>query len=266
MAADIDLASVQPRRHLPHGHSAAPLISMRNVGKRFGSTKALHGIDLDIARGEVLVLIGRSGSGKSTLCRTINRLETIDEGEIYFRGAPLPEEGTALKRLRADIGMVFQSFNLFPHMTALENVAFAPMRIRKRGRGEAESIAKELLDQVGLEDKAASYPAQLSGGQQQRIAIARSLAMEPEVMLFDDPTSALDPEMVCEVLEMLERLARDGMTMVVVTNEMDFAHATADRVAFLADGSIAEQSPPSSFFSNPQSACAKEFLARAHHH
>lgn len=262
MAADIDLASWQPRRHLPQGDASAPLISMQNVGKKFGSTKALHGIDLDIARGEVLVLIGRSGSGKSTLCRTINRLETICEGEIYFRGVPLPQEGTALKQLRADIGMVFQSFNLFPHMTALENVAFAPMRIRKRRRDEAESKARELLDRVGLGDKVAAYPTQLSGGQQQRIAIARSLAMEPEVMLFDDPTSALDPEMVWEILEMIACLAKEGMTMVVVTHETDFAHATADRVVFLADGSIAEQGPPGSFFSNPQSSHAKEFLAR----
>jgi glutamate transport system ATP-binding protein len=262
MAADTDLASWQPHRHLAQWHASAPLISMQNVGKRFGSTSVLRGIDLDIARGEVVVVVGRSGSGKSTLCRTINRLETISEGTIYFRGAPLPQEGAALKQLRADIGMVFQSFNLFPHMTALENIAFAPMRIRKRDRGEAESKARELLDRIGLGDKAAAYPAQLSGGQQQRVAIARGLAMEPEVLLFDDPTSALDPEMVWEVLEVIKRLANEGMTMVVVTHEMGFARATADRVVFLADGSIAEQGPPSFFFNNPQGALAKDFLAR----
>jgi glutamate transport system ATP-binding protein len=266
MAADTDLASWQSCRDLPQGQAPAPLISMRNVGKRFGLTKALHQIDLDIARGEVMVLLGRSGSGKSTLCRTINRLETVSEGEIFFRGAPLPQEGAALKQLRADIGMVFQSFNLFPHMTALENVAFAPMRIRKRGRAAAESKARDFLDRVGLGDKAAAYPAQLSGGQQQRIAIARSLAMEPEVMLFDDPTSALDPEMVCEVLEMMARLAKEGMTMVAVTHEIDFVRATADHVVLLADGSIAEQGPPSNFFDNPQSTHAKEFLARTRRH
>jgi glutamate transport system ATP-binding protein len=266
MAADTDLASWQPRGHLAQRNASAPLISMQNVGKRFGSASILNGINLDIVRGEVVVIIGRSGSGKSTLCRTINRLETISEGEIYFRGAPLPQEGTALKQLRADIGMVFQSFNLFPHMTALDNIAFAPMRIRKRSRSEAESKAKELLNRVGLEDKINAYPAQLSAGQQQRVAIARSLAMEPEVLLFDDPTSALDPEMVSEVLEMMKSLADEGMTMVVVTQEMGFARATADHVVFLADGSIAEQGPPSSFFSNPQSVQAKDFLARVLRH
>jgi glutamate transport system ATP-binding protein len=245
---------------------STPLLSLHNVGKRFGSTAALHGIDLDIARGEVMVLIGRSGSGKSTLCRVINRLETTTEGEIYFRGAPLPQEGAALKQLRADIGMVFQSFNLFPHMTALANIAFAPTRIRKRSRADAESKARELLDRVGLDDKATAYPAQLSGGQQQRVAIARGLAMEPEVLLFDDPTSALDPEMVWEVLEVIKRLANDGMTMVVVTHEMGFARAIADRVVLLADGSIAEQGPPTTFFDNPQSANAKDFLSRVLRH
>lgn len=262
MAADIDLASWQPRRHRTEGQVPAPLISMKNVGKWFGSTRALHGVDLDIARGEVAVVIGRSGAGKSTLCRTINRLETISEGEIYFRGAPLPQEGAALKQLRANIGMVFQSFNLFPHMTVLENIAFAPMRIRKRSRGEAQSRAGELLDRVGLGDKATAYPAQLSGGQQQRVAIARGLAMGPEVLLFDDPTSALDPEMVWEVLEVIKQLAKEGMTMVVVTHEMGFARAIADRVVLLVDGSIAEQGAPSSFFRNPQSASAKDFLSR----
>jgi glutamate transport system ATP-binding protein len=266
MAADTFVATSQPRRHVTQGSTSTPLISMQNVGKRFGSTTVLRGINLDIARGEVIVIIGRSGAGKSTLCRTINRLETITEGEIYFRGAPLPDEGAALKQLRADIGMVFQSFNLFPHMTALENIAFAPMRIRKHSRGDAESKARELLDRVGLGDQATAYSAQLSGGQQQRVAIARGLAMEPEVLLFDDPTSALDPEMVWEVLEVIKRLAKEGMTMIVVTHEMGFARAIADRVVLLADGSIAEQGPPSNFFRNPQSARAKDFLARVLRH
>jgi glutamate transport system ATP-binding protein len=266
MAANTDLAISQQRRHLAQSDASAPLISMHNVSKRFGTTSVLHGINLDIGRGEVVVIVGRSGSGKSTLCRTINRLETISEGKIYFRGAPLPEEGAALKQLRARVGMVFQSFNLFPHMTALENIAFAPIRILKRGREDVETKARELLDQVGLGDKAAAYPVQLSGGEQQRVAIARGLAMEPEVLLFDDPTSALDPEMVWEVLEVIKRLAKEGITMVVVTHEMGFARAIADRIVLLADGSIAEQGPPSSFFGNPQSARAKDFLARVLQH
>ena len=244
----------------------APLISMRAVTKRYGDTAVLRDIDLDIDKGEVVVVIGPSGSGKSTLCRTINRLETISSGEILFHGEPLPNEGGALKKARADIGMVFQSFNLFPHMTVLENIAFAPMRIRKRSRCDAEQAARAMLVRVGLEHKARAYPPQLSGGQQQRVAIARGLAMQPEVMLFDEPTSALDPEMVSEVLDVMQGLAKDGMTMVVVTHEMGFARASADRVVFLADGVIAEQNTPDEFFSNPRSERAKDFLARVLQH
>ncbi|WP_064689373.1 amino acid ABC transporter ATP-binding protein [Rhodococcus qingshengii] len=239
---------------------------MRGVSKRFGDVTVLREIDLDIEKGEVVVVIGPSGSGKSTLCRTLNRLETISDGVIEFRGEPLPDEGTALKTVRADIGMVFQSFNLFPHMTVLENIAFAPIRIRKRSRNDAEAKARTLLDRVGLGHKANSYPAQLSGGQQQRVAIARGLAMEPEVMLFDEPTSALDPEMVGEVLDVMKDLAREGMTMVVVTHEMGFARATADRVVFLADGVIAEENTPDEFFSNPRSERAQDFLSRVLQH
>jgi glutamate transport system ATP-binding protein len=239
---------------------------MRGVTKTFGNVTVLRDIDLDIAKGEVVVVIGPSGSGKSTLCRTINRLETISGGQITFRGEPLPAEGAALKKVRADIGMVFQSFNLFPHMTVLQNVSFGPTRIRKVGRAEAEAEAKTLLERVGLAHKADAYPSQLSGGQQQRVAIARGLAMRPEVMLFDEPTSALDPEMVSEVLDVMKSLAREGMTMVVVTHEMGFARASADRVVFLADGVIAEQNTPDAFFGTPTSDRAKDFLARVLQH
>ncbi|WP_280265407.1 amino acid ABC transporter ATP-binding protein [Nocardia wallacei] len=245
---------------------AAPLISMRGVTKTFGTVTVLRDIDLDIAKGEVVVVIGPSGSGKSTLCRTINRLETISGGTITFRGEPLPASGGALKKVRADIGMVFQSFNLFPHMTVLQNITFSPMRIRKLSRADAEARARALLERVELAHKADAYPPQLSGGQQQRVAIARGLAMEPEVMLFDEPTSALDPEMVSEVLDVMRALASEGMTMVVVTHEMGFARATADRVLFLADGVIAEQATPEQFFTAPTSDRAKDFLARVLQH
>ncbi|WP_329955197.1 amino acid ABC transporter ATP-binding protein [Rhodococcoides fascians] len=239
---------------------------MRGVHKKFGEVTVLRDIDLDIARGEVVVVIGPSGSGKSTLCRTINRLETINDGVIEFRGEPLPSEGAPLKKVRADIGMVFQSFNLFPHMTVLENISFAPIRIRNLDRKTAEAKARALLERVGLAHKADSYPSQLSGGQQQRVAIARGLAMEPEVMLFDEPTSALDPEMVSEVLDVMKDLAREGMTMVVVTHEMGFARASADRVVFLADGVIAEENTPNEFFTDPKSERAQDFLARVLQH
>ncbi|MBF6171333.1 amino acid ABC transporter ATP-binding protein [Nocardia blacklockiae] len=244
----------------------APLISMRGVTKTFGAVTVLRDIDLDIAKGEVVVVIGPSGSGKSTLCRTINRLETISGGTITFRGEPLPASGAGLKRVRADIGMVFQSFNLFPHMTVLQNITFAPTRIRKLPRAEAEAKARALLERVDLAHKADAYPPQLSGGQQQRVAIARGLAMEPEVMLFDEPTSALDPEMVSEVLDVMRVLASEGMTMVVVTHEMGFARASADRVVFLADGVLAEQATPDEFFTSPRSDRAKDFLARVLQH
>lgn len=250
----------------PQPSPATPLISMRGVTKTFGTAAVLRDIDLDIAKGEVVVVIGPSGSGKSTLCRTINRLETISGGTITFRGQPLPASGAALKKVRADIGMVFQSFNLFPHMTALQNITFSPMRIRKLSRADADAKAMTLLERVGLAHKADAYPPQLSGGQQQRVAIARGLAMEPEVMLFDEPTSALDPEMVSEVLDVMKSLAAEGMTMVVVTHEMGFARATADRVLFLADGAIAEQGTPEVFFTAPTSDRAKDFLARVLQH
>ncbi|MFC9897755.1 amino acid ABC transporter ATP-binding protein [Nocardia sp. NPDC127579] len=243
-----------------------PLISMRSVTKTFGTTTVLREIDLDIAEGEVVVVIGPSGSGKSTLCRTINRLETITSGTIAFRGRSLPAEGPELRKVRAEIGMVFQSFNLFPHLTVLQNITFAPIRVRKLRRPDAEEQAMALLERVGLAHKADTYPPRLSGGQQQRVAIARGLAMAPEVMLFDEPTSALDPEMVSEVLDVMRSLAAEGMTMVVVTHEMGFARASADRVVFLADGMIMEEQAPEEFFTNPASERAKDFLARVLQH
>ncbi|MFI9603384.1 amino acid ABC transporter ATP-binding protein [Streptomyces sp. NPDC052043] len=242
--------------------STDPLISLRGVTKRFGAQLVLDTIDLDVSPGEVVAVIGPSGSGKSTLCRTVNRLETIDAGEITVAGRPVPAEGRDLARLRAEVGMVFQSFNLFAHMSALENVAFAPMKVRRAQRKDAEDRARELLDRVGLGHKAAAMPSQLSGGQQQRVAIARALAMEPKAMLFDEPTSALDPEMVGEVLDVMRDLADSGMTMIVVTHEMGFARATADRVVFLADGRIAEQAPPEQFFNAPRSDRARDFLSK----
>lgn len=261
-----DSATKNSPKLSPPSSAEPPLISMRGVNKRFGEVTVLREIDLDIAKGEVVVVIGPSGSGKSTLCRTINRLETINDGVIEFRGEPLPSEGSPLKKVRADIGMVFQSFNLFPHMTVLENISFAPIRIRKLDRKTAEAKARALLERVGLTHKADSYPLQLSGGQQQRVAIARGLAMEPEVMLFDEPTSALDPEMVSEVLDVMKDLAREGMTMMVVTHEMGFARASADRVVFLADGVIAEENTPNEFFTDPKSERAQDFLARVLQH
>lgn len=244
------------------GGEGTPLISMRKVSKQFGDTRVLHDIDLDIDRGEVIVVIGPSGSGKSTLCRTINRLETISSGQIYFDGEPLAVEGAGLAHARSEIGMVFQSFNLFPHMTVLDNITFAPLKVRKRRMREVTDEAMALLERVGLAEKARSYPPSLSGGQQQRVAIARGLAMKPQVMLFDEPTSALDPEMVGEVLAVMRGLAAEGMTMVVVTHEMGFAKATADRVVFLDSGRIAEVTEPQSFFASPTSARAQEFLAK----
>ena len=239
---------------------------LKNVNKHFGALHVLQDIDLTIARGEVVVVIGPSGSGKSTLCRTINRLETIDSGAISIDGKPLPEEGKELARLRADVGMVFQSFNLFAHKTVLENVMLGQIKVRKADKKAAEEKARALLDRVGVAAQADKYPAQLSGGQQQRVAIARALAMDPKVMLFDEPTSALDPEMINEVLEVMQQLARDGMTMVVVTHEMGFARSAANRVVFMADGSIVEEAVPDQFFSNPRSDRAKDFLSKILHH
>ncbi|MDH6538162.1 amino acid ABC transporter ATP-binding protein [Streptomyces lavendulae] len=246
--------------------AADGLVVLSNVNKHFGALHVLQDIDLSIARGEVVVVIGPSGSGKSTLCRTINRLETIDSGSITLDGKPLPAEGKELARLRADVGMVFQSFNLFAHKTVLQNVMLGQLKVRKTDQAAALERAKSLLDRVGVGSQADKYPAQLSGGQQQRVAIARALAMEPKVMLFDEPTSALDPEMINEVLEVMQQLAAEGMTMVVVTHEMGFARSAANRVVFMADGKIVEQATPEQFFSNPRSDRAKDFLSKILHH
>jgi glutamate transport system ATP-binding protein len=239
-----------------------PLIELRDVNKHFGQLHVLQHIDLTVGRGEVVVVIGPSGSGKSTLCRAINRLETIESGAILIDGQSLPEEGKALARLRADVGMVFQSFNLFAHKTVLANVSLGQIKVRGRKKDEAEKRSRQLLERVGLADQADKYPAQLSGGQQQRVAIARALAMDPKVMLFDEPTSALDPEMINEVLEVMQQLARDGMTMVVVTHEMGFARSAANRVVFMSDGRIIEDRTPDDFFTHPESDRAKDFLSK----
>jgi len=242
--------------------TADGLVVLEKVNKHFGALHVLQDIDLTIARGEVVVVIGPSGSGKSTLCRTINRLETIDSGRITLDGQPLAAEGKALARLRADVGMVFQSFNLFSHKTILENVTLGPVRVRGLKKADAERRAMDLLGRVGIANQAGKLPAQLSGGQQQRAAIARALAMDPKVILFDEPTSALDPEMINEVLDVMIELAREGMTMVVVTHEMGFARRAANRVVFMADGQIVEEAPPADFFSAPRSERAKDFLSK----
>jgi glutamate transport system ATP-binding protein len=239
-----------------------PLVRLNGVNKWFGELHVLQDIDLSIDRGEVVVVIGPSGSGKSTLCRAINRLEPIDKGEITIDGALLPAEGKELARLRADVGMVFQSFNLFAHKTVLENVALGPVKVRRKPKAEADQRARELLERVGVASQADKYPAQLSGGQQQRVAIARALAMEPKVMLFDEPTSALDPEMINEVLDVMVGLAKDGMTMVVVTHEMGFARRAANRVVFMDGGRIVETAEPETFFTSPTSDRAKDFLSK----
>ena len=242
--------------------AAGPLVVLERVNKHFGPLHVLVDIDLEIQRGEVVVVLGPSGSGKSTLCRTINRLETIDSGRILLDGVPLPEEGKALAKLRSDVGMVFQSFNLFAHKTILDNVTLGPVRVRRQPRKEAEERARELLGRVGIAGQADKLPAQLSGGQQQRAAIARALAMSPKVMLFDEPTSALDPEMINEVVDVMKGLARDGMTMVVVTHEMGFARHSANRVVFMDGGRIIEQAPPEEFFARPATERAKDFLSK----
>ncbi|MER5500477.1 MULTISPECIES: amino acid ABC transporter ATP-binding protein [unclassified Streptomyces] len=239
-----------------------PLIELRDVNKFYGQLHVLQDISLTVGRGEVVVVIGPSGSGKSTLCRTINRLETIESGRITIDGRPLPEEGKGLADLRAEVGMVFQSFNLFAHKTVLANVSLAQLKVRKRKKDEADRRSRELLERVGLAAHADKYPAQLSGGQQQRVAIARALAMDPKALLFDEPTSALDPEMINEVLEVMQQLARDGMTMVVVTHEMGFARSAANRVVFMADGRIVEDRTPEAFFTAPESDRAKDFLSK----
>ena len=237
-----------------------PVIELINVDKHFGDLHVLKNINLSVHRGEVVVIIGPSGSGKSTLCRTMNRLETIDSGEIRIEGTPIPQEGRELARLRAQVGMVFQQFNLFAHKTILDNVTLGPMDVLKKSKKEAREEAMRLLTRVGVESQAAKVPAQLSCGQQQRVAIARALAMHPKAILFDEPTSALDPEMIGEVLDVMTELAKEGMTMVVVTHEMNFARRVADRVIFMDGGSIIEENTPEEFFSNPQTQRAKDFL------
>jgi glutamate transport system ATP-binding protein len=239
-----------------------PLVRIQGVNKSFGAFQALHDIDLDVARGEVVVVVGASGSGKSTLCRCINRLETIDSGTITIDGKPLPEEGRALARLRADVGMVFQSFNLFGHKTALENVMLGPVKVRGVRAAEAREQARALLRRVGVDDKENNRPSELSGGQQQRVAIARALAMQPKVMLFDEPTSALDPEMIKEVLDVMVGLAGEGMTMVVVTHEMGFARQAGDRVVYMDAGRVVEIDTPDRFFTDARSDRARDFLSK----
>ena len=237
-----------------------PVIELRHVDKHFGDLHVLRDVSLSVGKGEVVVVVGPSGSGKSTMCRTINRLETIDSGQILIEGEPLPQEGCELTRMRAELGMVFQQFNLFAHMSVLDNVTLGPREVLGMPRAEAEARAMELLERVGVASQAHKVPAQLSGGQQQRAAIARSLAMRPKAMLFDEPTSALDPEMINEVLDVMVELARGGMTMIVVTHEMNFARRVADRVVFMADGQIVEEGTPDEFFDRPRSQRARDFL------
>lgn len=255
-----DEAGTRRRR----GAAGDDLIVLEGVNKHFGDFHALRQIDLRIPRGQVAIVLGPSGSGKSTLCRTINRLETIDDdgGRILIDGRPLPTEGRQLAQLRAEIGMVFQSFNLFAHKSILENVTLGPIKVKGKRRADAERHAMELLERVGVAQQARKMPAQLSGGQQQRVAIARALAMEPKALLFDEPTSALDPEMVQEVLDVMVQLAEGGMTMVVVTHEMGFARKAGDRVVFMADGAILEDTDPDTFFTNPQHERAQDFLGK----
>ncbi|MGO1636921.1 amino acid ABC transporter ATP-binding protein [Ancrocorticia populi] len=243
-------------------HRGEPLVQLENVNKWFGDLHVLKDINLTISEGEVVVIVGPSGSGKSTLCRTINRLEPIQGGTIILGDKELPSEGRALAQLRAQVGMVFQSFNLFAHKSILDNVTIGPIKVKKVSKKQAEAEAMDLLKRVGVDSQASKRPAQLSGGQQQRVAIARALAMKPDLILFDEPTSALDPEMVNEVLDVMTSLAREGMTMVVVTHEMGFAHRAADRVIFMDDGLIVEEGTPDEFFNNPQSPRARDFLSK----
>jgi glutamate transport system ATP-binding protein len=261
-----DETAAAPRTSNIHVRRGEPLVVIEHVDKHFGDLHVLRDINTVVHRGEVVVVIGPSGSGKSTLCRAINRLETIDSGKISIDGIPLPEEGAELARLRADVGMVFQSFNLFAHKTVLENVTLGPIKVRKMSRKDAEAKAMQLLDRVGVANQAGKMPAQLSGGQQQRVAIARSLAMDPKLILMDEPTSALDPEMINEVLDVMIGLAADGMTMIVVTHEMGFARKAANRVLFMDGGAIVEEATPEQFFTNPQSERAQDFLSKILEH
>ena len=247
---------------LTNPSTGTPMISLKNVEKHFGDLHVLKDVNMEVPAGQVVAILGPSGSGKSTLCRTINRLEPIESGEIRIDGKMLPSEGKTLAALRADVGMVFQSFNLFAHKTILENVTLAPIKVRGKSKADANKRGIALLERVGIASQKDKYPAQLSGGQQQRVAIARSLAMEPKVMLFDEPTSALDPEMVTEVLDVMVSLAKEGMTMLVVTHEMGFARKAADRVIFMADGAIVEDDDPDTFFTQPKSDRARDFLGK----
>ena len=258
----VDLSDLSPGPSVAPDHLGDPLVVLSHVDKHFGALHVLRDINLSVRKGEVVVVLGPSGSGKSTLCRAINRLETIESGTITIDGQKLPEEGKALAQLRADVGMVFQSFNLFAHKTILENVTLGPTKVRGKSAAEARRLGMELLTRVGVDSQAEKHPAQLSGGQQQRVAIARALAMEPKVILFDEPTSALDPEMVNEVLDVMVTLARQGMTMIVVTHEMGFARKAANRVIFMDEGQIVEESDPKSFFTNAQTERAKDFLSK----
>jgi glutamate transport system ATP-binding protein len=246
--------------------AGSPLLQMEQVSKYFGDLHVLQSIDLSVAGGEVVVVVGPSGSGKSTLCRTVNRLEPIDSGTIRLDGQPLPREGRELARLRSEVGMVFQQFNLFAHMSVLDNVTLGPVKVRGQPRQQAERRARELLARVGVEDQAHKAPAQLSGGQQQRVAIARALAMDPKLIMFDEPTSALDPEMISEVLDVMRDLAGAGMTMIVISHEMGFAKSAANRVVFMDGGRILEDAPPEEFFANPKTERAKDFLSKILRH
>jgi glutamate transport system ATP-binding protein len=248
------------------GEDGRPLVELDQVKKSFGDNVVLDGVDLTVERGSAIVIAGPSGSGKSTMLRCVNGLEPVDSGEVRFDGTPVDYSGKALSRLRADIGMVFQQFNLFPHMTVLDNVVLGPVKSKGLSRQEARERARRLLERVGIPEKADEYPADLSGGQQQRVAIARALAMEPKLMLFDEPTSALDPEMIREVLDVMRQLARDGMTMLVVTHEMGFAREVCDRIVFIDAGEIVEEGPPDEFFSAAKSPRAKEFVDKIIHH
>ena len=245
--------------------SGEPLVVLEGVNKHFGDLHVLRDVDLTIRRGEVVVILGPSGSGKSTLCRAINRLEPIDSGTITLDGEPLPAEGKALARLRSDVGMVFQAFNLFAHKTVLQNVTLGPVKVRGMDKAAAEKRGRELLDRVGIGEQADKMPAQLSGGQQQRVAIARALAMDPKVILFDEPTSALDPEMISEVLDVMRELAETGMTMLCVTHEMGFARAVANRMVLFDEGMIVEEGPPRQIFEEPTQERTRQFLSQILH-
>jgi len=248
------------------GDSERPLVQLDRVTKSFGDNVVLNEVDLRVERGSATVVAGPSGSGKSTMLRCINGLEPVDSGEVRFNGSAVDYSGKALSRLRAEIGMVFQQFNLFPHMTVQDNVVLGPVKAKGADREQARGRARELLERVGIPEKAGDYPAELSGGQQQRVAIARALAMDPKLMLFDEPTSALDPEMIREVLDVMRDLARDGMTMIVVTHEMGFAREVCDRIVFIDEGEIVEEGPPDEFFSAAKSPRAKEFVDKIIHH